>query len=94
MFIPDNGTMFYVQIKSFEIDVESLSGIISKRKIVDNSYSDQIFECIARDDHVIVGEPRFNAYSNKNHIFIIDRHTFIPVGPEVVRALGLDSSQF
>lgn len=89
-FVPDQGTLFYVSVKPFNVDVESLEGNVTTRLVVDTSYSEDIFKCLAVDDCAIVAMKVINVSSyDKKKIFKITRHDFNPVGPDVARELGL-----
>lgn len=90
-FIPNKGDMFYVTyIPRDRIIDGGPFGTATVVKQMDNSYCDDIFECLASDETVIVGKfLTENYFQNKPITFRRSKVTFSPVGPDVVAALGL-----
>ncbi len=93
-FIPDNGTIFYVEKRPIRKDVEGLFGGVTQAVVVDNSYSSNIFRCVASDDNMVVATLMYASYMvgidpEQKYLFKINIHTFKPVGPEVLKVLNL-----
>ncbi len=93
-FVPDAETLFYVEKRPFRKDVEGLFGGVTQAIVVDNSYSSNIFKCVARDNTMVVARMVQASYmttgqEKTNYLFKINMHTFQPVGPEVAKVLNL-----
>lgn len=93
-FVPDSGTIFYVEKRPIRKDVEGLFGGLTAAIVVDNSYSDSIFKCVARDDNVVVATKVYGGLMSPlemslKKIFKINLHSFKPVGPDVAKILNL-----
>jgi len=88
-FIPDVGSLFYVECKPFDVVVGDM---FSKRvvKVADNSYCDRIFRAQASDSRVCVAVSVNGFSTDKPQMFICDRYEFYPVGPAVAAALNVE----
>lgn len=97
-FIPSSGDLFYIACKPRKRviggGIFDTAGTERVVEIQDNSYSGHIFRCIACDDYALVGEQKHGGYGSKEpYTFVLSQYTFSPVGPEVVRALGLINAE-
>lgn len=98
-FIPATGYYFYVtanpRIRHVEIH-NSTSFATDVKQVIhqDNSYTDEIFLCLARDDTAVIGESKHGSSwgKGKPQLFKIANYSFAPVGPEVLRLLGFGVS--
>jgi hypothetical protein len=93
-FVPDTGTLFYVEKRPIRKDVEGLFGGVTQAIVVDTSYSSNVFKCVGSDNTMVVGRLVHASYmiegqENNNYLFKINMHTFQPVGPEVAKVLNL-----
>lgn len=99
-FVPSAGDFFYTKKRPYRRVVggmDFLSGTITQERVVeqeDNSYRDEVWKCLGRDDRAVVTEYRRSGILN-GHRLILQReqYEFFPVGPEVLRALGLVASE-
>ena len=87
-YIPSKGDFFYVQFKPWDRPIGGfLSDTVEVVKQQDRSYMGDVFICVGRDDHALVGTSD-RSYT-KNLTFVHSDVTYYPVGPEVLQALGL-----
>lgn len=91
-FTPRAGNHFYVKFKPFERIV--CTGLMDEKVVMvqDNSYRDYVFECIATDDTHVVAKRVWNCFGHASsaQLFVKDQVTFMPVGPDVLDALGIE----
>ena len=93
-FTPDAGSFFYVEVKPYDAVVGGGPfGQTTVVKIQDRSYLDDVFLCTGRDDRAVVGKCLTTAWLDKPFTFHNRSFTFYPVGPDVVKALGLSSEE-
>jgi hypothetical protein len=100
-FIPNTGDFFYCSVRPRTIEQAVGNPLMGTTEVVkvrhtDGSYQDKIFQCIARDDtmmvvKVVVGGSSWEREQTEN--FRISRLQFDPVGPEVRRYYQLDQTQ-
>ena len=99
-FIPRKDDLFYVKALPVTFDKEVGNPLFGATELVkvtrqDNSYSDQIFRCVASDDTMIVSlcVVGGNTYSTKEpYNFRVGKYKFEPVGPEVQKYYKLNQS--
>ena len=99
-FIPRKDDLFYVKALPVTFDKEVGNPIFGATEVVkvtrqDNSYSDQIFRCVASDDTMIVclcviGGSSYSEPKPQN--FRLGGYKFEPVGPEVQKYYKLNQS--
>lgn len=90
-YTPIKGHYFWTKCRPYDVIVGDLGGFIAEPRVVkqqDNSYSDSILLCEARDDRMVVAR-RINGYSTSLLNLPVDRWEFWPVGPEVLAAHGI-----
>jgi hypothetical protein len=90
-FIPDIGTLFYA-VSRRSLYRESGFGLTATLvKVPDRSWEDAIFRAVAADDRVLIGDIAHGCgyISNKRITLVRADYDFMPVGPDVVAALGL-----
>lgn len=90
-FIPNPGTLFYAVCTRL-IHRESGFGITATiLSTPDRSWHDAIFRAVAADDRVLVGDIVHGCgyVSIKRVTLALADFNFMPVGPDVVKALGL-----
>jgi hypothetical protein len=93
-FIPDTGSFFYVEAQPYDVVVSGgLFGQTTVIKQQDRSYLEDVFLCTGRDDRTAVGKCLTSAWLDKPVVFHRKSFTFFPVGPDVVKALGLSSQE-
>lgn len=94
-YIPQEGDLFYVKC-NFMRDHENRDGTLTRVRINDNSYSDAIFQMIAKDNTALIGARVFDYGSAKDgtdrKLFRIEQYEFSPVGPDVYKTLGIDTA--
>lgn len=98
-FTPCKGDLFYIRLKPYKrvIGDNPFGGGLAEARVIeqqDNSYSDEVFECVGRDDYAVIGKTRHGAaYRGDRPVtFVQTRCIFAPVGPEVAEALGLSEA--
>lgn len=97
VFIPDPGTLFYLERKAILTEQSSVfnhkTGKIDRTEHFryDGTYSGVIFECTSRDSHALVAKSvmGFKDGSSVRIIVVIRDFEFFVVGPEVREDLGL-----
>jgi len=92
-FIPDKGTLFYVECQ-FEHSMVTGSVFTEMRitKVKDRSYLGEVFLCLGSDQHAVVGrrpDMPEKSYGGAKVVFRQADYRFIPVGPDVAEAMGL-----
>ena len=100
-FVPNTGDYFYCSIRPVvrdQVISNPMMGIAEVVKVrhTDGSFQDKIFQCVARDDtmlvvRVVAGGTQWEREQTDN--FRISRFQFEPVGPEVRRYYRLDHAQ-
>jgi len=93
-FLPNKGLFFYVFIKPRDRLVENNDTAVVIRQ-ADGSYRGQVFKCIATDSSYVVGTPVYGGYDShtgKTYMFACCDVNFFPVGPDVLAALDISSS--
>lgn len=91
-YLPTPGQLFYARAKPREV-VERVpySNVIQTRVVQDRSYSDDVFRAVATDDTLVVAKILTNTIlSDTQRRLPRDEFTFLPVGPDVAKALGFD----
>lgn len=92
-YLPNKSDFIYVTVKKQTRDVEDSFGNVTKLEVVDNSYQNQVFQVVATDDTHILGKMVYGGYSfdKKPILFRKERYTFYPVGPFILKELGLSN---
>ena len=89
-FIPSKGDFFYITFKlRTRVFSVGFFGDVAEKVIEqqDRSHSGSVFECIGRDDHALIAIK--TGGDGYKYTFVLSEVTFFPVGPEVIRALGI-----
>lgn len=92
-YTPKKGDIFIVRHKGREVLTNDGDGavVISRIKSMDNS--SLIYKCKASDSNIVVSEVVYSEYNTglKRNACLFDKrdYTFDPVGPDVIRALGI-----
>lgn len=91
-YTPQAGHLFYVKFNPRERILAGDFGAADRVvKVNDGSYRDQIFRCMAHDETHVVAIREYGGFSNgSTYLFVREDVTFNPVGPDVVKALGLN----
>lgn len=90
-YIPLKGHYFWTRCRPYERVVGEFGGYLSEPKVVmqvDNSYSDNLLLCEARDNRMVVAR-RITGYGDALLNLPLDRWEFWPAGPEVLAAHGI-----
>lgn len=91
-FMPTKGDFFFVEFKPWDRAVGGLfSGTVEVVKQQDRSYRGEVFTCLGRDDHALVGERKSSFCPIVT--FVHDEVNYYPVGPEIIEALGLKTGE-
>jgi hypothetical protein len=90
-YTPLKDQFFYITFKPREKVVHGeMFGADKVITVRDGSYRGDIFRCIATDDTHIVAQRAYGGWSNdKPYLFVREDATFSPVGPDVMKALGI-----
>lgn len=94
-WLPAKGELFYTRCtKVHESPVINLEGdVVSVLKTRDQSYSNDILRMMGSDDTIMVAEVAYGGYHyGKPIILRRDEWIAIPVGPAVIAALSLQST--
>lgn len=89
-FIPRPGMLAYITVLPREHTHVKENGELAVVTQQDNSYSDQVFRCIAADDTHVLAKCVFGGWLKDPQLFKLSRYRFDPVGPEIARALNLE----
>lgn len=90
-FVPDAGTYFYTKRRPIARVVNDGSFLAIAERVVmqeDTSYRGEVMLCMAHDDHAIVTETN-SLGKPRRTVLPLDMWEFFPVGPEVLRCLGI-----
>lgn len=90
-WVPQNGELFYVAFRPKDRIVDGGFGSTTVVQYTDGSYRHDIFRMIARDDRMYIAKNVYGGYnSDKPTMFVRKEVYFMPVGPDVVKVLGLE----
>lgn len=92
-YTPTPGHFFYVSVKPMKREVMTGDHTATELKTVvvqDNSWRKDIFKCLALDDTHLVAQKK-TGYSGDPKLFHLGRYDFAPVGPTVMKAMGLET---
>lgn len=89
-YVPCKGDFFYTRCRPWDHVVgDHFGGTATIVKQQDNSYSEEVMECMARDDHMVVARRRIGYRAGSDLMLPRHKWDFFPVGPEVLRLLAL-----
>ena len=91
-FTPDPGFLFYAECTRILTREIPHGDTVVTEKYREQSSDHLVFRVVAKDDRVVVADVVFgDTYGNKRRILLRRDFKFEPVGPDVVKALGLEA---
>ena len=89
-WLPSKGELFYIRFLPKTRIIEDGCGVATAVKMEDGSYRGNIFRMVASDDRMIVAVTVYGEdWRGGDHLFLRTETEALPVGPEIVAALGL-----
>lgn len=93
-FTPDPGTLFYASGTRAYVKhgtTGPFGDVVEKEVVLDRSYATKVLRCVAFDERAIVADVVFgDSYGPTRRMLLRGEHVFMPVGPGVAEALGLE----
>lgn len=87
---PLKGDLFYAEHKPVEETVEGPNGVTVTLRKQERSYRGLIFRADAQDDYVLLAYNVRESYMKDTpYTFVKKDFNFIPVGPDVAKALNI-----
>lgn len=89
-WIPSKGDLFYVECKPVEETVEGPGGVTVTLRKQDRMYRGLVFRAIEQDEYALIAKNTQGYAKDVTYTFVKKDVTFMPVGPNVARALGIE----
>lgn len=93
-FTPEPGALFYadnLRVGKQVVGFGDMATIVAHK---DRSYSEVIFRALASDDRCVIAAYAFGggygSSKDSKKMLLRDEYRFLPVGPDVIKALGLE----